>query len=126
VSKSDHERAFLTRLRQLAPDLPAPAQEVRFHPRRKWRFDFCWRLPSGGGGVAVEVDGGQWAAGGGRHNRDSDRWKVSEAAALGWVLLRFSGQMIAADPARCIELLRAALQRAGLVEEGPGHLPPAA
>lgn len=128
MSKSAHELALETRLAQLGPDLPAPEREVMFHPRRKWRADFLWRAPldSPLAGVIAEVDGGQWASGGGRHNRDADRWKMSEGAARGWLILRFSGEMIASDPARCVELLRAALLRVGLLQQGPGNLPPAA
>jgi len=60
--------------------------------------------------VAVEIDGGQWVAGGGRHNRDSDREKLNHAAANGWRVLRFSTQQVEREPDVCIELLRRTLQ----------------
>jgi very-short-patch-repair endonuclease len=60
--------------------------------------------------VAVEIDGGQWVAGGGRHNRDSDREKLNHAAADGWRVLRFSTQQVEKQPDACIELLRRTLQ----------------
>lgn len=115
MSKSDHEQVLAFHLRALAPDFPEAQREYRFHPTRRWRFDWAFPLPGGAGGVAIEVDGGQFAPGGGRHNRDSDRWKMSEAAARGWLVLRFSGQMLEADPARCVELVRSALVVTGVI-----------
>jgi hypothetical protein len=68
--------------------LPAPECEHRFHPDRKWRFDFAWPEHR----VALEVEGGVWVRGGGRHNRGSgylrDMAKYNEAARLGWVVVR--------------------------------------
>jgi hypothetical protein len=42
---------------------PDATPEYRFHPQRRWRFD--WYIPSIK--VAVEIEGGAWIAG--RHNR---------------------------------------------------------
>jgi hypothetical protein len=70
----------------LAAGLPAPTPEHRFHPERKWRFDWAWSAQR----VALEVEGGAFA--GGRHTRGAgfreDIEKYSEAAALGWVIVR--------------------------------------
>lgn len=93
-------------LRLHAPDIAPPLREKRFHGRRRWRFDFAW--PSAL--LAVEVDGGQWAARGGRHNTDGDREKLNEAAALGWRVMRFSPQQIERDPVGCVGLIRRALE----------------
>jgi len=90
------------------PDIPEPVKEYRFHPTRKWRFDYAWITPSYR--VAVEIDGGQWVAGGGRHNRDSDREKLNHAAVNGWRVQRFSTQQVEREPDVCIELLRRTLQ----------------
>jgi len=79
--------------------------EYVFHPKRKWRFDFALLEQL----IACEVDGGQWSAGGGRHNRDSDRTKMNHAAALGWRVFRFSTQQLEADPAACVRLICQAL-----------------
>ncbi len=70
-------------------DAPQPVREYRFHPERRWRFDFAW--PSYR--MAVEVDGGQWMARGGRHNRDADREKLNAAACDGWRVIRLTPQM---------------------------------
>ena len=95
---------FLILLRALAPALPEPVPEHRFCERR-WRFDYAWRIAH----VAVEIDGGQWKAGGGRHNTDADREKLNEAAAYGWRVLRFSHRQLESDPQMCIDQLRRAL-----------------
>lgn len=75
----------LDRQCQLA-GLPRPEAEYRFHPTRKWRFDFAWPAKS----VAVEVDGAVYS--GGRHTRGSgvekDCEKFAEAMVLGWRVLR--------------------------------------
>ncbi len=80
-------------------------QEHKFHPVRRWRFDFAWIDEM----VAVECDGGQWRAGGGRHNTDADREKINTAVALGWRVLRFSGNQIRTDPMECIRVLEETL-----------------
>ena len=64
-----------------AAGLPEPEREARFHPVRRWKFDFAWRAQK----VAFECEGGTWV--GGAHNRgkhyESDCEKYSEAAILG-------------------------------------------
>ena len=66
---------------------------------RKHRFD--WALP--GYRIAVEIDGGAWLAHGGRHATDRDREKLNIAASLGWLVFRFSEQMLEADPDGCVK-----------------------
>jgi very-short-patch-repair endonuclease len=65
-----------------------PVQEYRFHPERKWRFDYAWVEAK----VAVEVEGGAYT--GGRHTRGrgfiNDMEKYNAAAAAGWCVLRFT------------------------------------
>jgi very-short-patch-repair endonuclease len=67
-------------------------REYKFHPDRKWRFDFCWPELK----IAVEVEGGVWS--GGRHTTGSgftkDCEKYNHAALLGYRVLRFTGDMI--------------------------------
>ena len=80
-------------------------REYKFHPTRKFRADFAaprYRL-------LIEVDGGQWKAGGGRHNTDADRAKLNEAAAMGWRVLRFSPAMLQ-DPDGVVRVIRAAME----------------
>jgi very-short-patch-repair endonuclease len=74
--------------------LPLPETEARFHPTRDWRFDFLWRAER----VFLEVDGGIWLKGGGRHTRGSgwlkDTDKLNAAAALGYRHLRCTPQQL--------------------------------
>jgi len=67
-----------------------PTREHRFHPVRRWRFDFAWPEKK----VAVEIEGGQWISG--RHQRPTgfakDCEKYNAAARLGWKVLRYTGQ----------------------------------
>ena len=76
-------------------------QEHKFHPVRRWRFDFAWIDEM----VAVECDGGQWRAGGGRHNTDADREKINTAAFMGWTVFRFSGTQLKNDPLGCVSIV---------------------
>lgn len=66
--------------------LLAPETEFRFHPERKWRFDFAWPEKK----IALEVDGGIWIGGG--HNRGAQikkTWeKENEAHCMGWHILK--------------------------------------
>ncbi len=84
------EEAFAFQVR--ACDLPEPTREYRFHPVRKWRFDFAWPAEK----IAVEVEGGEWVQG--RHQRAggfaADAQKYAEAMLLGWQVYRFPGSMI--------------------------------
>jgi very-short-patch-repair endonuclease len=92
MAKSYLEDMFLAILScgrsQTGIDLPEPVREYRFHPERRWRFDFAWPANH----VAVEVDGGTW--GRGRHSRGrgfaADCEKLNQAALLGWTVLRFT------------------------------------
>lgn len=86
--------------------LQSPVAEYQFAPPRRWRFDYAWPDSL----VAVEFDGGQWVAHGGRHNRDSDREKLNQAAVLGWRVLRFSNQQWEASPVDCVALIALAIK----------------
>ena len=59
--------------------------------------------------VAVEVDGGQFAKGGGRHAGDGDREKLNIAASLRWLVFRFSPQQLERDPQSCVDMVRRAI-----------------
>lgn len=74
--------------------LPMPEKEVRFHPSRKWRFDYGWTAQK----VAVEIEGGIWTPGGGRHNRGKgmlgDIEKYNAGTAMGWRIFRTTPQTL--------------------------------
>lgn len=110
-AREDQKHVFIAYWRILAPDGPEPETEYRFAKRRKWQFDWAWPMKNGGG-LAVEVDGGQHMEGGGRHGQDGDREKLNRAAAdYGWTVLRYSPRMLKKNPDRCVAQVRKALKR---------------
>jgi very-short-patch-repair endonuclease len=66
--------------------------EYRFHPERRWRFDFAWPSKK----IAVEIEGGTWS--GGRHTTgagfEKDCEKYNAAVMLEWRVLRFTGKQV--------------------------------
>jgi very-short-patch-repair endonuclease len=97
--KSQLEQKFLESWNRMFPQLPKPIMQHKFHPQRKWRFDFAWEYAGGmmaGRAVklAVEIDGGAFVRGG--HNRgaqqNKDHEKSNVATAMGWRVLRFNTQ----------------------------------
>ena len=89
--------------------IPVPEAEYRFHPERKWRFDYAWPDKL----VALEIEGGAWTQG--RHFRGagakSDMEKYNEAAMMGWRVLRVTPDD--ATSARCAGMLVRALNYNG-------------
>jgi hypothetical protein len=87
--------------------LPEPVTEHYFAKPRRWRFDLAWIDRK----LALEVEGGQWSSG--RHQRpkgfEGDCEKYSEAAILGWTVLRATTDMV--KDGRALEMLRRALHR---------------
>jgi hypothetical protein len=79
-------------------------REFRFHPLRKWRFDF-FAAPN----VGIEIEGGTWIQG--RHSRgpgyQRDLEKYNAAALLGILVFRFTTGMVVSGEA--IDTVRAAL-----------------
>lgn len=66
--------------------------EYKFHPSRKWRFDFAYPLNK----LAIEVHGGIYRQG--RHTRgkgfENDREKMNEAQIMGWTVLEVTPRQI--------------------------------
>jgi very-short-patch-repair endonuclease len=114
IKNQDKSYLFSYYLKLLAPGVDALVPEYRFHPVRRWRFDHANVELK----VAIEIDGGIYLTGGGRHNTDKDRHntdkdrhntdkdrdKINQAVSLGWRVLRFSTQQIKNDPKNCIDL----------------------
>jgi very-short-patch-repair endonuclease len=69
---------------------PPLEREVRFHASRRWRADFA-HLPTR---TLIEIEGGIFLPGGGRHNRGSgyakDAEKYLEAVLAGWTVIRLT------------------------------------
>lgn len=81
-------------------------REYRFHPVRKWRFDFLI-----GNTIAAEIEGGTWvngAHGRGKHYQ-GDCIKYNEAAIMGFKVLRFTTDMVTSGEA--IDTIKRALAR---------------
>jgi very-short-patch-repair endonuclease len=88
--------------------LPEPVREYRFHPLRKWAFDLCYPEHR----LAVEIEGGVYVLG--RHVRPkgyrNDCEKYSEAAVLGWRIIRVTPDMV--ESGLAVDLIRRALAAA--------------
>lgn len=84
-----------------------PVREYRFHPVRKWRFDYAFPDLK----IAVECDGGVFT--GGRHTRPigymKDMEKFNAAAEAGWVVLKFTPQQLMT--AAAIEAIRSTINQ---------------
>ena len=65
---------------------PVPRLEYRFHPTRKWRFDYAWLEIQ----LAIERQGGVWTRG--KHARGAgmlkDHEKLNAAQMMGWRVLQ--------------------------------------
>lgn len=61
-------------------------KEFKFHPTRKWRFDYAMPAHK----IAIEVEGGVWT--GGRHTSPkgflNDMEKYNTATLMGWRVFR--------------------------------------
>ena len=97
--------------------MPGWVAEFRFHPARRWRFDFAnpgaaWRL-------AVEIEGGIFSRG--RHTRGAgflrDCEKYNTAALHGWTVLRYAPWQLAEAVADITEAARFGIPRRQ--ESGP-------
>jgi very-short-patch-repair endonuclease len=92
-----------------------PEREWQFHPTRKFRFDFAFPDAK----LAVEIEGGIWR--GGRHCRgtgfENDCIKYSEAAILGWRIIRATTEQVMSGQA--INWTLAALAQAQQPEVKP-------
>ena len=66
--------------------IPKCECEFKFHPSRKYRFDYAWPTPK----VAVELEGAIWTRGGHSTPRGilRDIEKYNEALNLGWKVIR--------------------------------------
>lgn len=108
-TKSRAVDLFQIHMRELGLSL---IREYKFHPNRKWAFDFalaCGKSDVLGGRrlkVGFEIDGGVYSRG--RHTRgagyEEDIRKYTEAMILGWQVIRFSTGMV--DSGEAKELMR--------------------
>ena len=120
MAKSELEERFLEIVHEEEHrnniKLACPEREHRFHPTRRWRFDFAWPQVM----VAVEIDGAIFANG--RHavgaGIAADADKYNAAIALGWKVLRFTETQLR-RPDKVFELLLVAM--GAIDSEGVGQ-----
>lgn len=92
-SKLESRFLFLWRVAQG----PLLEREVQFLPSRRWRADFAhlesWTL--------IEIEGGIFLRGGGRHSRGAgyakDAEKYLEAVLAGWTVIRLTEKQLELD-----------------------------
>lgn len=111
--ESNAERVFMSywtalNLMPLEDAHSQPVREYKFDGMRNWRFDFAWPMVL----VAVEIEGGVYVNGG--HTRPAgyqkDCEKYNKAIELGWRVLRFTPQMVEANPIEVIRQIERVLQ----------------
>lgn len=112
-TESEAERAFFTRWLQLHTLEGAEYEPQREHKfaaawARDWRFDFAWPVQK----VAVEIEGGTWKGKGGHttgvgYQKDCEKYNA--AIELGWRVLRYTPQMVEAEPADVIQQIECVL-----------------
>lgn len=90
-ARNRSKEAFALLAHTLGPG--KPEAEFRFHPTRRWRFDYAWPAHM----VALEYEG-IYGRGGSRHTSlagyAGDAEKYSEAAILGWCVIRVTAPMV--------------------------------
>lgn len=103
IPKINYEDELYAHMRIMDPDLlNGLERQVEFCEGRKFAFDFCYKKLN----IAIEIDGGQWMSGGGKHNTVEDYNKLNIAAIHGYLLLRFKTEMVKKDPLGCIKQIR--------------------
>ena len=107
MAKSELEETLLWQIK--AEGLPMPEREYAFALEalgRRWRFDFAYPSHK----VGIECEGGTW--GKSRHTSGkgyrADCEKYNQAAAMGWIVLRFTKGMI--DDGEAIETIKEVIE----------------
>jgi len=110
--QSSLERTFGTYWITLCQGFPEPVCEYRFTPPRKFKFDLAWPELK----IAVELEGGVYS--GGRHTRgkgfEGDCEKYNLAAEQGWLVLRYTTNMLKSNPHKVMEQIQKNINRRGV------------
>ena len=76
---------------------PPLEREVKFHASRRWRADFAHTASR----TLIEIEGGIFLPGGGRHSRGTgyakDAEKYLEAVLAGWTVIRLTERQLEID-----------------------------
>ena len=105
--KVDYSGALFPML--TAMGLPLPVTEHRFHPPRRWHFDFAWLEQK----LALEVEGGVDARVGHAHptNFRTDIEKYNRATLDGWRVLRVMPEHLKQEDGRAVFWIEEALKQ---------------
>jgi len=105
---SNLEATFALALKSVGCEM---AQQVKFHPKRRWRLDFGDVSSK----VGVEIDGGEFANG--AHNRGvrmaNDYAKRNSATEMGWAIFQLTGAMVKKDPVGWAKRIKAVIESRG-------------
>ena len=90
-----NKRSAVERILRILPLTSSDwVQEFKFHPKRKWRFDFACPVYK----IAVEFEGGVFTEGGHVHgamySKNCDKYNA--ATILGWHILRYTAKHLSA------------------------------
>ena len=103
---SNLEATFALALKSVGCEMD---QQVKFHPKRRWRLDFGDVSSK----VGVEIDGGEFANG--AHNRGvrmaQDYEKRNAAIELGWTIFQLTGAMVKNDPVGWASRIKDVIER---------------
>lgn len=77
---------------------------VRDHPFQRYKIDIAISAEK----LAIEVDGGQYKPGGGKHGTERDYDKINDLQLDGWMVLRFRAIEVENNPDKCLEYIRKA------------------
>lgn len=99
----DRASTLYGHIRMLAPDLLPML--VREYPFEQYRIDIACVKSK----LAIEVNGGRWLPGGGKHGTEEDRCKIRRLALARWRVLEYSTEIIANNPLGVIAEIRTAL-----------------
>lgn len=102
---------WLLKMQCEAVGFPVPVHEHKFHPTRKWRFDFAWPEQK----LALEVEGGVYIK---THRQGHssvngilrDIEKYNAATVLGWRVLRCLPEHLELESGIAIQLLEQVLR----------------
>lgn len=102
-----------TRLLFIKNRLPRPSTQIEVYHDYSFvaRLDMGWPAHK----VAVEFDGAQHWTDASQRSRDIDR--IAELEALGWLVIRVSGEMLRDRPHVVLRRVRQALAQRGLIVE---------
>ncbi len=104
----DTKYLLIDAINKYGQHLPKYKTEFPFaKPERLYKFDACFLRFH----VAIEVDGGGWMVGGGRHGGDEDKNKMNLAVCYGYRVMHFSPAMLRKDPQGCVAMISRALRQ---------------